>query len=80
MVWKIRLHQDKHKNYAGIPFKIPSKTMETWGCQEFSRKDEFLAKRRPFYKICSKDDLSSKYCNFVDFLGSDGTITIQSIT
>jgi hypothetical protein len=57
MVWKIRLHQDKHKNYAGIPFKIPSKTMETWGCQEFSRKDEFLAKKRPFYKICSKDDL-----------------------
>jgi len=59
MAWKIkiRMHQDKYQNYPGIPFRIPSKTMDTWGFQQFSIKDELLAKRRPFYEIWSKDHL-----------------------
>jgi type IV secretory pathway VirB9-like protein len=32
MAWKIkiRMHQD-YQNYPAIPFRIPSRTMDTWG-------------------------------------------------
>ena len=58
----------KYQNDPGIPFKIPPKTMKDMDFQQFSRKDELLAKRRSFYmKYAQKTIFSSKYCKFVDF-------------